>query len=86
MIEIHPSRYTPGEVFGDKHRFETMHQRLETSQMALVKRLGTPQRESHPMDGEWVIRSQARERSEARASSHVVFGVHLQPTNDRTRP
>jgi hypothetical protein len=32
------------------------------------------------------IPSQALERSEARASSHVVFGVHLQPTDDRTRP
>jgi hypothetical protein len=54
--------------------------------MALVTLFGTPQREPHPVACERLIRSQALERSEARASSYVVFDVHLQPTDDRTRP
>jgi hypothetical protein len=85
MIEIHPSRHTPGEVFGDKHRFETMHKRLEASQMMLVKRIGTPQRQPHAMHGERVVRAQALERGDGRAASHVVLGMHLQPPDGWTR-
>src|SRR5215813_9226461 len=85
MVEIHPSLPTPGEVLGDQRWFETMHQRLEASQMALVKRVSTSQREPHAMHGERVVRAQARERSEARAAAHVVLGVHLQPTDGRMR-
>jgi hypothetical protein len=43
MVEIDPSRHTPGEVFRYKRRCEPGDEPVQTGEMAAVRRFSTPE-------------------------------------------
>ena len=76
----------PRQVFRERGRLVAFKQRGQPVQVCLVQRLGTAYRQGDPVQRQRVVLAHAgQEVMEGPAVDHVVFGVHFEEADVRTR-